>query len=54
MILIIRQDGDTPLHHAARNEHLEILRILIEKGATLEAKNNVSKEDLSDSIQVTL
>ena len=36
------QDGDTPLLLAAENGHLPLVEYLVEKGADIEAKNNVS------------
>ena len=36
------QDGETPLHKAARNNRLEVAQALIAAGANVEAKNNVS------------
>ena len=38
------QDGGTPLHWAARNDHLESVRLLIDRGADKDAKNNVRGE----------
>jgi ankyrin repeat protein len=32
-------DGLTPLHHAARNGHLEVVRALVERGASLVARD---------------
>ena len=32
-------DGNTPLHHASYNRHLEVVKILIELGANIEAQN---------------
>ena len=35
------QDGYTPLHRAAINGHAEVAKLLLERGAALEAKDNV-------------
>ena len=35
------QDGGTPLHYAARNNALDVAKLLIEKGANMNAANNV-------------
>ena len=36
------QDGKTPLHCAASNGQKEVLQLLIERGADIEAKASVS------------
>ena len=38
----MHQDGTTPLLWAARNGHLPMVEYLVEKGANMEAKDNVS------------
>ena len=43
IISIIRQQiQDTPLHKAAAYGHLETVKLLVQKGASLKRKNNVS------------
>ena len=37
----VAQYGSTPLHFAAQNGKLEVAALLLEKGAAVEAKNNV-------------
>ena len=37
------QSGATALTHAAYNGHFEVVKLLQEAGAFIEAKNNVSK-----------
>ena len=44
--MIFLQDGHTPLHRACDRDHLAIVNLLIELGAKLEIKNNVSTEVL--------
>lgn len=39
------KDGWTPLHYAARNGHIEICTLLINKGADIETQNNVRIND---------
>ena len=36
-------EGDTPLHHAARGEHLDVIRLLLAHGASLSKKNLYDK-----------
>jgi len=36
-------EGNTPLHHAVRNGHLEITKLLMVYGADLNARNNVGQ-----------
>ena len=36
------QDGFTPLMHAAMEGHLPVVEYLVEKGADMEAKNDVN------------
>ena len=36
------QDGGTPLHWAAREGHTAVAQLLVERGADLHAKDNVS------------
>ena len=36
------QDGDTPLHKASREGHLDVVKELLSKGANVDALNNVS------------
>ena len=38
------QDGDTPLHEAARNGKAEAAAALLQAGADINAKDNVSRE----------
>ncbi|KAH7947100.1 hypothetical protein HPB52_007531 [Rhipicephalus sanguineus] len=39
-------DGDTPLHHAARNAFLDIVQILLKRGARASAKNSSEETTL--------
>ena len=41
--MYFHKSGETPLMHAAHNGHTEVVMLLIEAGADIEAKNNVSK-----------
>jgi ankyrin repeat protein len=35
------QDGSVPLHHAAEEHHLKVVRVLLDAGADATATNNV-------------
>jgi ankyrin repeat protein len=39
---LIRQNGNTPLWVAAQNGHLEVCKVLLDKGADVNKANNVS------------
>jgi ankyrin repeat protein len=39
-------DGETPLHHAVENGHLEIVRLLVEHGADTQAETDDGKTAL--------
>ncbi len=39
---IVLQDGETALHSASSNGHIELAKLLIDRGADIHAKNNVS------------
>ena len=39
---IHRQGGDTALHEASREGHVEVVKVLRDRGADIEAKTNVS------------
>ena len=41
LFLCLSQDGDTPLHNAAINDHLAIVKKLIESGARVDEKDDV-------------
>ena len=41
--MYFHQNGETPLIFAAFNGHADNVKLLIEAGADIEAKNNVSK-----------
>ena len=36
------QDGCTALHHAATKGHIEVMRLLLERGADINSQNKVS------------
>ena len=38
----VSQDGKTPLHNAAECGHTEVVKVLVEAGATVEATDEVS------------
>ena len=40
---ILPQVKDTPLHHAAINEHVEIVKVLLKAGADTETIDEVSQ-----------
>ena len=42
MTVWFAQSGESPLHKAVQNGHHGIVRILVENGASLSLKNNVS------------
>ena len=46
--------GDTPLHIAASHGHLEVVKILLEAGANVNAKNNsgMKPEDLASGASI--
>lgn len=39
-------DNDTPLHDAASNGHLKLIKLLVERGADIHAKNSKGKAPL--------
>lgn len=39
-------DNDTPLHDAAANGHFKLVKLLVEKGADIHAKNSKGKTPL--------
>ena len=41
--IYFHQGGDTPLIYAASNGHTEVVKFLVDAGAYIEAKDNVSK-----------
>ncbi|CAF1703770.1 BnaC03g35800D [Brassica napus] len=43
MIETIDVEGDTPLHHAARGEHVNVIRLLLSSGASPTIKNSYGK-----------
>ncbi len=43
------KNGNTPLHLAVRQNHLEMVKLLVEKGADMEAANNAGLTPLSDA-----
>ena len=45
--LCVVQDGRTPLTEAIHNNHLETVKLLLDHGADIEARNNVSSYTLS-------
>ncbi len=42
--MFLLQDGDTPLWAAARECRLEVVRLLVEKGAEVDRTNNVRRK----------
>lgn len=44
LFLYEMQTGDTPLHAAAIQGHLEVIKILLKQNADVEARNNVRDE----------
>ena len=40
----VSQYGDTALHNASENGHMEIAQLLVDMGADINMKNNVSIE----------
>ncbi|CAH2054291.1 unnamed protein product [Thlaspi arvense] len=43
MIETVDIEGDTPLHHAARGEHVDVIRFLLDSGASPTMKNSYGK-----------
>lgn len=41
VMLFCVQDGDTPLHYAARKGHEEVVKVLLEAGAIKDVRNEV-------------
>ena len=45
------QWGNTPLHKAATGGHFEAVKLLLDRGASVDAKNNVSNRILITKCQ---
>ncbi|KAJ6871151.1 hypothetical protein NC652_036730 [Populus alba x Populus x berolinensis] len=43
MLEIVDYEGDTPLHHAARGEHADVIRLLLASGASATTANSYGK-----------
>ncbi|KAL6010140.1 hypothetical protein ACLOJK_000571 [Asimina triloba] len=43
MLTTVDTEGDTPLHHAARGEHLDVVRLLLDLGASPTTPNSFGK-----------
>jgi hypothetical protein len=48
------QDGKTPLHYACENKHLEGIRCLLEHGADVNMKDNVSTATSGVAVMVEM
>lgn len=42
IVLLLQDDGQTPLHKAAENYHLKIVENLLSKGAKVDSRDQVS------------
>ena len=45
------QDGQTALHYASRSGHTDVVKLLVESGAQLDNKDNVSTEQSTRALK---
>ena len=53
MCCVFLQSGDTPLHHASSESHVQIIEVLLKNGAEINHTNDVSWHIIDSIISFT-